>query len=175
MVFRLSIFFRNDYRLDRFLFSRSISIKIDRRILKNRHHYFHENFRNIEISQNAFTIAMLFLCHFIEYWLIWLKCWLWEFSRSLNSNLSSKFRWHHFWWLWAPSLQKIWHRDIPYIVSGRTPFRALLLVHFSQCLFERIFFHFGESRAMKGVISFSFSKCWKGKTRFLIPFPSVQL
>ncbi len=51
-----------------------------------------------------------------------------------------------------------WHRDIPYIVSGMTPFRALLLVHFSQCLFERIFFHIGESRAMKGVIFFSFSK-----------------
>ncbi len=40
------------------------------------------------------------------------------------------------------------HRDIPYIVSGTTPpyivsgttpFRALLLVHFSQCFFERIF------------------------------------
>ncbi len=35
-----------------------------------------------------------------------------------------------------------WHRDIPYIVSGTTPFRALLLVHFSQCLLERIFFSF---------------------------------
>ncbi len=32
------------------------------------------------------------------------------------------------------------HRDIPYIVSGTTPFLALLLVHFSQRLFERIFF-----------------------------------
>ncbi len=62
------------------------------------------------------------------------------------------------------------HRDIPYIVSGTTPFRALLLVHFSQCLYERIFFYFGESRAMKGVIFFSFRE-----TRFLIPLPSVQL
>ncbi len=34
------------------------------------------------------------------------------------------------------------HRDIPYIVSGTTPILALLLVHFSQCLFERIFFSF---------------------------------
>ncbi len=54
------------------------------------------------------------------------------------------------------------HRDIPYIVSGTTLFRALLLVHFSQCLFERFFFHFVESRTMKEVIFFSFSKCWKG-------------
>ncbi len=48
------------------------------------------------------------------------------------------------------------HRDILYIVSGTTPFRALLLVHLSQCLFERFFFHFCESRAMKGVIFFHF-------------------
>ncbi len=48
------------------------------------------------------------------------------------------------------------HREIPYIVSGTTPFRALLLVHFSQYLFERFFFHFGKSRAMKGVIFFHF-------------------
>ncbi len=32
-------FFTIDYQLDRFLFFRSISIKIDRRIYKNRHHY----------------------------------------------------------------------------------------------------------------------------------------
>ncbi len=31
--FSINDFFRNDYRLDRFLFSRSILIKIDRRIL----------------------------------------------------------------------------------------------------------------------------------------------
>ncbi len=34
------------------------------------------------------------------------------------------------------------HWDISYIVSGTTPFWAPLLVHFSQCLFNRIFFSF---------------------------------
>ncbi len=62
-----------------------------------------------------------------------------------------------------------WHRDIPYIVSGTTPFWALLLVHFSQCLFERCFFHFGKSRAMKGVIFFFIFEILKRG------LPSVQL
>ncbi len=64
--------------------------------------------------------------------------------------------------VWCVHDTRILHRDIPYIVSGTTLFRALLLVHFSQCLFERFFSHFDESRAMKGVIFFSFSKFWKG-------------
>ncbi len=54
------------------------------------------------------------------------------------------------------------YRDTRYIVSCTIQFRALLLVHFSQCLYERIFFfHFGESRAMKGVIFFFIFKILK--------------
>ncbi len=67
------------------------------------------------------------------------------------------FQWCTNIYVWLPCA----HQDIPYIVSGTTPFPALLLVHFSQCLFERFFFHFGKSRAMK-VIFISFSKFWKG-------------
>ncbi len=60
----------------------------------------------------------------------------------------------------------LWQRRaVPYLVSGRNSFYALLLAHFYQCLLQitsRYFF-------------FMLAIFLSGNSVFLIPFPSVQL
>ncbi len=68
-------FFKNDYWLDRFFFSRSISIKIDRRIYKSWHHYFNCLLRNFTyLLGNAFgNMRIQFQCHGVTTCRKWLS------------------------------------------------------------------------------------------------------
>ncbi len=60
-------------------------------------HYFCENFRNVQIVQNALYSKGIFFGLIYGIRLIRRKRLLWRFSRSPNSNRSSKLSGHHFW------------------------------------------------------------------------------